>query len=302
MNVRATRGALTMALSLLLMLPLGCAKASSEDEGPSNGSGGSAATGGGGMGGVGGGGGSELPPDGFVHLRYSHLFDSGSIDVVGQADAEFYQTVAPYRSGLELPTNRDECGVTLYSGTNPPGMRPGEFDYESAGTLSFVGPVSGWDIEPTTAGSKTSYSLEVPIQILRLGEAYDVFAPGAAFPAFNLPDGLHMPDEVQLTAPPPEGPFSVSGDFPVEWTGGDATEVWISLRVEGSGGQVGQLVCLATADGNFPIPASYIDQLPDGNASFEFRQLDTRPITVPGGRTIELSGIIVLGNTAGTKP
>ncbi len=306
MKTNTTRGALAMGLGLMLCVQASCESSGTQnDETGADGGGGGAGAGGAGATGGSGGGGSPVmavAPDGHVFLRHSEQFEYGGIQSAGLARAQFYQTISPFESGLDMPTGPEDCGVTVYTGS-PPGMQLADYAYESAGTLSIAGAAGSWNLEPKQSGDEIYYSTELaPGTELQLGAAYDVSATGGDFPAFDAPKGLPMPPEMQLTSPALGDPFSLGGDFTVTWSGGDpATEVWLFLLVDGPNEQRGQLICLADNDGSFTMPAELVDQLPSGDATFRLQQVVKHLVDIEQ-RTISLTGIISKKTTGGVKP
>jgi hypothetical protein len=230
--------------------------------------------------------------DGEILVELNEFNNGGGGQVAtGRIYAELYDIITPSVGGVAWneATTIDTCAVTLYTWDDLQTETPAETEYQSAGvlTVSSVGGTS--EVAPISAGVKTFYqTLLTPGSEMPYGVMYSVSAPGDEFPAFDFPDALEMPPEMHLTNPTPSQQAVLTGDFPVQWSGGGNDAVFLIVNIV-SGSDYGQVHCMVDNDGAFTIPGTDLAQLPGGEGTLSLQHHDANYVDA-AGRWIRLKG------------
>ncbi|MCB9686662.1 MAG: hypothetical protein H6738_23635 [Alphaproteobacteria bacterium] len=229
----------------------------------------------------------DLPDDGYLTVVWVKTNDDAP---EAYLTGELYTEHAPGVSGVSFrrPHGPDDCRLTAYTieqlaqGTLP------DRTLESAGTLALTSPTSA--ARNIANGRDTRYYATLDAGTVPFGQAWSVSAPGATFPAFDAPDGIGMPAARTLTSPSPG--FSVSGDLELAWTGGDGTELKLTIEATGATSDRALIQCRVVDDGAFTVPGSLMTRLPAGRVSVRFDQSRTDRLDVQG-RWLTLTGSVV---------
>jgi len=243
--------------------------------------------------------------DGEVLVELNEFNNGGGGMVsTGRFYAQLYDILTPSTGGVayNVPTNMDECAVTLYTLEDINTEVPAEIEYQSGGTLTIASPGGSFALEPVSAGTMTFYQQGgvSPGTDMPFATFYSVRADGDVFPAFNFQESLEMPPEFHLTNPTPAQTVVVTGDYSVQWTGGgnhDAT--WITVVINAVQ-DYGQVQCKVTNDGEFTIPATDLAQLPTGSGIMTVAHHDDSYFEADGGRWVRLRGGYSLDVNAST--
>ncbi len=234
--------------------------------------------------------------DGSVSITLYRMPDGqGGVLEGGSFNAMFFEELVAPTGGVVtgMPSGPEECVVTTYTYDELMGGTQGEYEYLSAGPITVEGPGLSFTVQPTSAAGIVSYSQifhpggDQPVP----GSTYDVSAAGADLSAFTTT--VELPVDLELTSPPIAQNFQASGDFEIQWSGGDADSVWISVS-SSSGEDYGTVYCEANNDGSFTVPGNQLGQIPSGGA--------TLTVTQPIWDYVEVDGywIYVFGGTYST--
>jgi len=205
--------------------------------------------------------------------------------------ATFLDIVTPSTSGveLEIPAGPDQCTLVLYDYEDLYGGDPGEFTYQTAGTISLSGNGLDYDIDWQNDGGAINYMLDIPFNGFTFGASYEVTVPGDEFPGFTTT--LQMPAVMELTEPAGASFQLLDGDFTVEWLGGDGSDSSLMVSTLAQDFQTGGIIyCLPANDGSFAIPGSMVNQLPAGTASLVLQQYTWDLFDVSGRPVYALAG------------
>ena len=211
--------------------------------------------------------------------------------------ANFFEIVSEPVPGYTLnePDGVDECAYTAYTHDELTGGEPGEYTYQSAGTLSVTGGGGAWQVESFDPGSGyIFYQWPLPYgSDLQFDTTYNVSLAGDTFPAFDAPGSIVMPDEFHLTSPTSADMVTLTGDVTVQWTGGGSGNSTLMVHAI-DGLSYGDLICNVANDGEFTIPAAYTSQLPSG-VNCELTLTRSVPTyTEVDGRWVETAAVLSL--------
>ena len=233
--------------------------------------------------------------DGYVAITYHQDPD----EALGSGfNAWFKDVIVPGTGELdnyELPDGIDECTVTVFNMQDLI-IDPGEFVYQSAGTLTLSGPGVSFTLEPKgDPDSNIYYSQLMDVDDELIFEAdYDVAATGAEFPGFDLPGVLRMPGRIQLTSPSIQEVVHVDGGLELSWTGGDSTPLRLFLTtVDPVTYDTAMVLCEVADDGSFTVPANVTEQMPVGEGYFLFTQFRESYVEVDGRWILFKGGSII---------
>ena len=239
--------------------------------------------------------------NGLVDLSYSESPDgNGGVNPAGRFYATF-PTLATAASGVDLamPAGSEQCALTTYTQSELENTTPAVYTYESAGTLTFAGPSGDQLMNPTDgANGLIFYQLLLnPGTQLQFDTISGVSADGDEFGAFDAPEALVMPEEIELTSPTVGPSFNVNGDLTVTWTGGNTDTVMLFLATADPGNDYGYLACEADNDGSFTLPGADIGQMPSGPASLtlvqslsHYQEVDGRWVAFTGSCSLTAAG------------
>ena len=241
---------------------------------------------------------SGAETDGSLGLMFS---ETGNM-TFGLVSGSFADIVTPATPGYEteIPVGVDACALTPFTMDELQGGDEGEYEYQSAGTISVDGGELSLELEPQDLEGVLSYQQTIPEAQFTFGIDYDVSATGDEFPAFS--GILPMTDRLQITSPDVgEGMFPIlDGDLAVEWSGADGSDAGLFLTMTGENEEGAVIICIVANDGSFAIPAPLIDQLPRGTGTLLVEQYTWTETTV-GGRSLALfAGSAAMG--LGIKP
>jgi hypothetical protein len=245
--------------------------------------------------------------DGQISLTYTEApSGGGGVSRSASFYAQFPTLITPASGDLvALPTSIDSCAVSVYSEADISGITPATFSYESAGTMTLSVPWGDLPNDPMVNGSELYYQLLLNADDLEFGAFYGVSTTGDAFPAFDAPYRLEMPDAVTLTWPQVGSPFHLQGPLDVQWSGGSDVPVWLFLSSvfiptwPWEEAEYGFLACKAANDGSFSIGGADLNQLPEGAATFmlvhsstHYKEVDGRWIAFTGTCNLSAAGEI----------
>jgi len=226
--------------------------------------------------------------DGSISLTYT---STGGAPTHVSFAAMFMDIITPATAGvpLEIPTAEDQCTIVLYEYADMIGGDPGEYTYQTAGTLHLSGNGLSFDIDPQAAGGTVTYLQDIPFAQFTFGADYDVVVPGDEFPGFSAT--LQMPALLELTEPAGATFQLLDGEFAVEWSGGDGSGTSLMLTTLTQDFQDGGIIyCLPANDGSFAVPANLVAQLPAGTASLLVQQFNWELIDASGRPVYLLAG------------
>ncbi len=225
--------------------------------------------------------------EGTLTLMYS---DTGGYGTGAYLSASFADVITPATPGYitEIPAGLDDCAISFFTSEELTGTDPGEYDYQSAGTLAISGGGYSTTIDPVEHEGELTYFAQIPDAEFTFGIDWEVTAPGDDFPGFSAT--LPMTDRLGLVEPSYTGAFFElpAGDFPVAWSGHDSSDAAVLLTFVDGNTAGAIIICLVNNDGSFTVPGSLIDQLPaQGSGSLVLEQYNYSSTTV-GGRSLSL--------------
>lgn len=196
------------------------------------------------------------------------------------------------------PVTLVDPGVDACVFTTPtPQPSPTATPLRNAGPYLYLeGPVDEALVNPFSLN--VYYSQPDP-EVFADGATYDVSWDGSdatnGIPAGFFPGALVFPAQVAVTAPNLDVTTHLGGDLPVTWTAGADPLVVMTLRVNftdpTSGAMVARIRCAPVDDGDFTIPQSFIDQMPDGSGTLVLERRRSGAELLFDGSTIYFEGI-----------
>ena len=236
--------------------------------------------------------------DGSLGLMFTHTANAG----FGVVSGTFANIITPATPGYEteIPVGMDSCALTPFTMDELQGGDPGEYEYQSAGTITVDGGGLSLELEPEDLDGTLTYQQTLIEAQLTFGIDYDVSASGGEFPAFT--GVLPMTDRLTITTPDLGGGMFpiLDGPLDVEWSGADGSDAALFLTLTGEDKIGAVVVCIVTNDGSFSIPANVIDQLPSGTGTLLVEQYNWTETTVQGRSLALFAGSAGMG--LGMKP
>ncbi len=238
--------------------------------------------------------------NGFIELGAHRSFSGAKL--VGETFsgwAQFFKTLegesVRYGDAIDPLSGVDDCGV-FAEGSTGAGYRTEWLDVAS---LELVNGADKHAFQLTPASHDGYYTYELGLTDLgispRFGGSYDLLGGGGGFGDSIVIRGLTLPPALSVVELERESRFE-RGDLHLTWQGRSDTPIGLRIDVgaelrDGASGRV--IVCLMADDGEFTIPASVLQAVPDGFATAMFRRTN-RLTSAPqsGGKTVVGLGVV----------
>ncbi len=166
---------------------------------------------------------------------------------------------------LDLLDGPDDCSLRYYGGF---GWGGDDYDALSAGTATLHG-LGFSEPMPMTEPPNERYTAALSDlgHTPQWGEPYGITWTGDRLPAGDLPELVHLPDELEIVTPPNLDWLFIDADFELAWTG--AGNPPLTLRATFTPDLMGgtewyELTCAMSDDGAFIIPGAIIALIPPG--------------------------------------